>query len=74
MHRAVIIKAQDTPFDWITTNADEADAFVKFMESRGYNIVTDSDFEYPRHIDKIKALYSSQMLQAIVKVNNPTKY
>lgn len=55
MQRAVLIKAIDTPFQWITTSVEEATDFTTFLEKRGYMINTDPHAYWPEKIGILPA-------------------
>lgn len=68
MQRAVLIKAIDTPFQWITTSVEEATDFTIHMEKNGYKIETDPHMVWPEKLTGIQEAYSIEMLDQIRNV------
>jgi hypothetical protein len=65
IYRAVLIKATDTPFQWITTSAEAATDFTLHMEKQGYTIHTNTDMVWFEKVPTIQEAYSLGMLDKI---------
>jgi hypothetical protein len=66
MQRAVLLTAQDTPFQWVTTSVEEATDFTIHMEKSGWVMNSDTEMLWPENTRILPVYISIDLIKKVI--------